>query len=762
MLVWGLMLVCFPASQVSVPADPVPADPVPADTLKRLPLYSLAAGTIVAIVLIIFAVSRIPIPNIGLGALGLLPLAAALVDSVRLKGKFAAAGSKRTGGAGQGGRDKAGRSSDAAELTEWLDQRAESLAVRERDLNARALSLQQWLQFPDAIDFKHPDDLRPRPQQDVPAISADDPMARHDRQLLELVEIKTHELFDSIKHDAYRKDSGDRKVFDNERIRSDIVALVSDVVAIYRPGETSPLLKTNVDAVSRAVGRASLRLLVAVESLPGGLASYDFQSIYNVVMRAVKTFGIYKSAKPYIDVASHVLFAGRIVSSTNPLTLVAWWAASKATTYGASKLGEHVLDQQAVGLIRQLVEIIAIEVASIYSPMVRYRDVHWIYGVELVHLAGELGISDSARVAAMKQLAALNLRDEYGRVSLIRHLADGTTSRPANYQPAQSLSASDRRIVAERLEAFLLSHVLIDKRNRPQKSLIDAWQSAAADRLEIQFRAGNVDASTEEQSERAVVALMAFALQHFGDEPDAAIGRIQSTKTWNAIDSSTRAKLTRELEADPPFLYHPPDVDPDGDVCERFLGDLIELAGSGRKPPPLLETGPGVENNGVELAIWPGENALRVSAYFLRADAEAAVKRYRQSDAVHLLGKPNPPSLSPEIAGALHYLAGKSGTSGSIRCVFSDARIETTQQPVALARIGPTLICFRLQAEADPSTVKLFVVSRASVAEARIEKVAGYVRSDCRVTFPDATTLLVPGSTLAGYDAYFADLRDTA
>ncbi|QEG02093.1 hypothetical protein Mal15_61760 [Stieleria maiorica] len=731
---------------------------MPADTLKRLPLYSLASGMIVAIVLVVFAVSRTPIPNIGLGALGLLPLAAALVDSVRLKSKFAAAGSKQTGGAGQGGADSAG--DDAAGLAEWLDQRAESLAVRERDLNGRALSLQQWLQFPDAIDFKHPDDLRPRPQQDLPTISADDPMARHDRQLLELVESKTRELFDSIKRDAYRKDSGDRKVFDNERIRSDLFALVSDVVAIYRPGETSPLLKTNVDAVSRAVGRASLRLLVAVESLPGGLASYDFQSIYNVVMRAVKTFGIYKSAKPYIDVASSVLFAGRIVSSTNPLTLVAWWAASKATTYGASKLGEHVLDQQAVGLIRQLVEIIAIEVASIYSPMVRYRDVHWIYGVELVHLAGELGISDSARVAAMKQLAALNLRDEYGRVSLMRHLADGTTSRPANYQPAQSLSASDRRIVAERLEAFLLSHVLVDKRNRPQKSLIDAWQSAAADRLEIQFRAGQVSASAEEQSERAVVALAAFALQHFGDEPDAAIGRIESTKTWNAIDSSTRARLSRELESDPPFLYHPPDVNPDSEVCVRYLSDLIELAAAGRKSPSLLETGPGVEDDGVQLATWPGENALRVSAYFLRADAEAAIKCYRQSDAAHLLGKPNPPSLSPEIAAALHYLAGQSGTGESIRCVFSDARIESTEQAVALARIGSSLICFRIQTDTDQSTTKLFVVSRCPIADTRIEKVAGYVRSDCRVTFPDSTTLLVPGSTLAGYDAYFAGLRD--
>lgn len=725
------------------------------DTLKRLPLYSLASGVIVAIVLMVVALSGAPIPNIGLGALGLLPLAAALVDAVRLKTKYASGRPNRDDGAGQGG---ANQTTPQSELQEWLIEKAESLAAQEQELNARALSLQQWMQFPDAIDFKNTDPSRRPPPSETPEISVDDPMARHDRELLELVEAKTRELFDSIKQDAYRKEIGDRKVFDNEQIRGDLVALVSDVVAIYRPGETAPLLKTNVDAVSRAVGRASLRLLVAVESLPGGLASYDFQSIYNVVMRAVKTFGLYKSARPYIDVASNVLFAGRIVSSTNPLTLVAWWAASKATTYGASKLGAHVLDQQAVGLIRQLVEIIAIEVASIYSPMVRYRDVHWIYGVELVHLASELAISDSARVAAMKQLSALNLRDEYGRVSLLRHLADGSTSRPSDYQPAQSLSASDRKIVAERLEAFLLTYVLDDKKNRPQKATIDAWQTSAADRLEIQFRVGHVDVSPEEQTERAICALASFALQHFGDDPEPAIGRLKLTQTFNAIDSSSRARLVREIQAEPPFLYHPPSLDPDGDICKRFLADLIHLAASGRKPPELLVAGPRANDTAVELVSWSGEEAIRVTAYFMRADADELIKQYRQRDAAQLLGQSNPASLSPEIATALHYLLGRTGAEQGVRCVFSDATLSTDDQPVALARIGSSLICFRLQGDADRATASLTVLCRCDLGQATIEKVSGYVRSDCRVTFPNATTVLIPGSALAGYDAYFAGL----
>lgn len=745
---------------------------VSAESIKRLPIYSLTSGTIVAAVLVVFAISGLPVPKIGLGAIGILPLAAALVDAVRLRSRSAA------GGAGQGGPNVDGTLIPRDEFNEWLDERAESLAAREQEINLRALALQQWMQFPDAIDFK-PDGRRLESTDEtdsgshIDPNSLVDPMARHDRELIELVEAKTRELFDNIKHDAYRKGDGDRKVFDNEKIRDDLIALVSDVAAIYRPGETAPLLKTNVEAVSRAVGRASLRLLVAVENLPGGLASYNFQTIYSMVIRAVKTFGIYKSAKPYIDVASSVLFAGRIVSSTNPLTLVAWWAASRATTYGASKLGSHVLDQQAVGLIRQLVEIVAIEVASIYSPMVRYRDVHWIYGVELVHMAGELAITDSARAEAMRQVAALNLRDEYARVSLIRHLADGSTPRPDNYNPSIALSASDRKIVVERLEAFLLAHVLGNRSGRTKKSDIDAWQAAAAERLDIQFRASNAETSQAEQSERAIWALASFALQHFGDEPDQAIDHVSTTRTWNAADEELRSRITEDLRSDPPYLYHPPDIDPDSDISRNYLDDLVDLAAKRIKPSLLTEPEQyplrpesaadiPVTGRAIDLPIWPGEEALRVTAYYLRTDAKALMHRYRQSDASYLLRHSYQTGIGADVARVIHYIAGEVLKVDDVRCVFSEVNDSTSGQKFALTRIGSTLVCFRIDSDAESPTesqvVRVTIVAQCELRDAKIEKVTGYVRSDCRVTFPDKTELLLPGSTLSGYDAYFKGL----
>lgn len=712
-----------------------------------------------AIVLMTSMVTDADIPRAGLGALAMLPLAAALVDSVRLyRGRPA----NISGPDGDGGREGQGSDSD---LKEWLEERASALNAREQELNTKALALQQWMQFPDVIDFRQDAQAGPGERSrgaahdQGPTVSVD-PMAKHDRELVELIERKTRKLFDDIKQDAYRKDVGGQRVFDNDRIRADAFALVSDVAAIYRPGESSPLLQTNIESLSRAVGRAPLRLLVAVENLPGGLANYDFQSIYNLVIRAVKTFGLYKSAKPYLDVASGVLFAGRIASSINPLTLAAWWAAGKATTYGASKLGNHLIDQQAVGLIRQLVEIVAIEVASVYSPMVRYRDLHWIYGVELVHLASVLSVSTNARVEAMKQLASLNLRDEYGRVSLMRHLATGSTSRPANYRPSESLSLADREIVARRLEAFLLAFVLNDGDSHTNSKSIETWQASVSDRLEIRFHQGQIELSDDEQLENAAWSLDAFALEHCGEEPDAALESVHETATWGSLDSTAQSKLNVELTSKPPYLYHPPTLDPKSDICKQFMEDLLVLASRQAKPLPEPATSTGAPDGPILLTKWTGEEAIGITAYYLRRDADACLAKFHRLETARLFGGENATTISRATARGLDYLIQQVPEAETTKAVFSDATVQGTGDKANLARIGSKLSCFTVRETGPSGQLTLQQLSRCDVSQAKIEKLSGYVRSDCQITFPDGVQVRVPGSTLGSYDSYFAGLLE--
>ncbi|KAA5544411.1 hypothetical protein FYK55_08735 [Roseiconus nitratireducens] len=722
------------------------------ELLQRLPIYSLAASLMLSVVLLVGALPGVTLPRAGLGALGLLPLAAALVDAIRLRHRIDEDQDEAN--------SDAQRQHDRSELAQWVRDKAELLSARERSINSRALALQQWLQFPDAISF----DTSVSPSGRSAATGdrlVFDPMARHDRQLFELIERNTQQLFEDIKQDAYRKDVDGTRVFDNEKIFSDLHQMVSDVARIYRPGETSPLLRTNVEAISRATGRAALRLLVAVENIPGGLARHDFQSIYTLISRAVRTYGVYKSAKPYLDVASNMWFAGRIVSSTNPITLVAWWAASRATSYGASKLSGHVIDQQAVGLIRQVVEIVAIEVASLYSPMVRYRDMHWIYGVELVHLASEMGLPPAARLAAMKQIASLSLRDEYGRVSLMRHLAGGTTPRPNDYHPARAVSAAERMTVAERLEAFLLENVLKDPKHRVEKSVVERWQAAASDRLEIQFRATAVDATAEEQTERAVWALASFALQYLGDEPEQVVDRLHLSKCWNRADTNTRNAWIRHLKEDPPYLYHPPLIEPAGKLRDDFLTDLLDLAVASPIPAEDLQSDRASGRQSVTLQAWQGHDAIQVTAYFLRADVGEYLNRFTRLKVERLMAQSDPSvtmTPSPEVTLALDHLCG----NGRLHGCFGDATLRESDSGVEhgeiyVARIDDLLIAFDAKAIPD-STVRLTIHATAAIADVKIEKLAGYIRSDCRVEFPSGAIVVVPGSTLRGYDVYFASL----
>ena len=125
-----------------------------------------------AAVLLVSAASGVTLPAIGMGAVGVLPLAAALVDAVRMRRRFDA-------GRADAGDDRDGSPlAVEAGLRDWLDDKAESLAEREQEINTKALALQQWMQFPDAINFSVASPGRDNSPPTGPVPVSDDPMAR--------------------------------------------------------------------------------------------------------------------------------------------------------------------------------------------------------------------------------------------------------------------------------------------------------------------------------------------------------------------------------------------------------------------------------------------------------------------------------------------------------------------------------------------------------------------------------------------------------
>lgn len=739
-----------------------------------MPLFSLVTGVVLVIFVATVTFRGQTLSGGPLVLLGVLPFVAAVADLIRVTRRSSHRATQPSVSDGD-----SETVPSVEELQRWVEDKSDELAARERRIHSQALALQHWMQFPDVIDLsqsdsgaaRNSDDLQPKVTQPndtwLKPADAVDPMAIHDRELFSLVESKTQELFEKIKQDHYRKSDGVGKSFDLVAIQQDVRGLIADVAAIYRPNEADPLLQTNIESLARATGRASLRLLVALENLPGGIHQYDFVTIYQVVGKAVRTYGMYKSAKPYLDVASNLYAAGRLLSATNPLTLAAWWAASRATTYGASRIGQHLIDQQAVGLIRQLVEIVAIEVASLYSPMIRYRDVNWIYGVELVHLASELAIDDFTRAEAIREVASLQLPDEYARVSLLRHLASGSTSRPDRYAPSEVLSVADRMRIAERLERFVLSHVVSKDQRGASHWKIERWQSAASNRLDIQFRAVQLDASPVEQRKSCVWSLAAYLLEHADMEVDMIWDQLEKTSCWESSDKASQQQWRDEILSDPPYLYHWPMVDPKQALAETFLHDLVQLAAqTPMHSPAPMHSGHDIPVD--EPVLIPPSAALEivsVTAYYLRQDAEAATKRFHEKRLQSLLTNCTQsisPSLSPEATHALQWIS----QAKPIRWIYGDAKFESPRGEAAgwIALIDDRLVGFLIEPETSGQTFRTRVVWNCTWAEAKIKRVSGYVRDECQLSAGGSQPMrcTIAGSILRGYEAYFDALLKSA
>ncbi|MEO1528163.1 MAG: hypothetical protein AAFX06_22260 [Planctomycetota bacterium] len=353
----------------------------------------------------------------------------------------------------------------------------------------------------------------------------------------------------------------------------------------------------------------------------------------------------------------------------------------------------------------------------------------------------------------MSQISAIALRDEYARISLMKHAASGTSSRPDQYAPAESLAPAQCMAVAERLEAFLVAHVL--KHGDADPKAVERWQTEIAERLEIQLRAGEIEVEAEEQLERCVWSLAAFVLEHLGDEPEDVLRRLETTKCWAMGDAPQQSGWKEQLVAEPPFLFHAPRIAPGTECCTAFLDDLVELASSKRRLDDVSEPPLGV----CELVPWQGHEAIRVAAYFLRTDVKAYEERFRQAKMSRLLGPGDQASAAltqPGVLDAIEFLFGGKVLS----CLYVDATFEndagetTTKACVGVS--GPTCVCFSVTS--DGQTTRLTVHEVGEFEKVNREKIAGYVRSDCRLRFPRGGFATIAGSSLRGYDAYFAPL----
>jgi hypothetical protein len=445
-------------------------------------------------------------------------------------------------------------------MQEELTQEAGRLNKREQALADRLVTYHEWMEFPQPIDLAGP------PHDDTKLAD----LARKDRQMIELLKAETKTLYDNILQNKYAP-AGAVLL---PAIRDDVVLLVRKVARIYQPTVEQPLLEASLTRIFRATSRASLQMLVVLDELPVDVKHASLNTLYGYVRRAVGTWRMYKSAEPYWPYLNTAYYLGRFALGANPLTLGAWWFVGNLGSRGAQAIAQHVINRQALALLSGLVRIIGYEVAGIYGGDFRRRDANWIYAAELTELINEFALSRDSLAHALREIGALELRSEYDRIYLYRCLANRKSAEPQRYAATAVLTMEERRAVATRLERFLEAFVHGKSAER-----VNHWKDGAERRLGIKLSVAmkSAAASVREQIQSAASSLVSFLVAIKQLEPREAVDSLSQSAVLHELSDGDRAELLAGLAENASYFFEHPDLDPDGDLADKFLDDLAAL-----------------------------------------------------------------------------------------------------------------------------------------------------------------------------------------
>ncbi|HEX5103328.1 MAG TPA: hypothetical protein VFV87_05935, partial [Pirellulaceae bacterium] len=444
-----------------------------------------------------------------------------------------------------------------------LSQEASRLDRREQNLNQRLVTYCEWMEFPQPLELAN--------QAAVAAAELSD-LAKKDRQMLELLQAETKLLYDNILQNKYA--SGDRVLL--PVVRDDLVVLITKVARIYQPHlkQESVLLDASLARIFRATSRASLQMLVVLDELPLNVKDASLITLYGYIRNAVSTWRTYKSTEPYWPYVNAAWYVSRFALGANPISLGAWWFVSTLGTRGAQALAQHVINRQALAVLSNVVRVIGFEVAGIYGGDFRHRDTNWIYAAELTELLSQFPLSRDSLAHALREVGALQLRSEYDRTFLYRCLAGRKSAGPAQYHAADVLTMDERRAVATRLERFLETFI-----HGKSAEKISRWKAAAEQRLDLKISVALTisTGAVHEQIVDAVRSLASFLVATKQLEPPEAVKRLENTLLAGELTAEDRQRLLADLAENASFFFEHPDLDPDGDLVEKYLDDLAAL-----------------------------------------------------------------------------------------------------------------------------------------------------------------------------------------
>ncbi len=524
-----------------------------------------------------------------------------------------------------------------------LKAQAARLDKREQALADRLVAYHEWMEFPQPTELAAP----------VSAGAELSSLAQRDRELHELLKAETKSIYDRILQNKYAP-QGEVLL---PVIRDDALAFVVRVARLYQPGVEQPLLEASLPRVLRGVSRASLQMLVVLDELPVNIQGASLNTLYGYVRNAVSAWRMYKSAEPYWPYVNTAYYLGRFALGANPLTLGAWWFVSSLGTRGAQAVAQHVINRQALEVVSSLVRVIGYEVAGIYGGDFRHRDANWIYAAELTELVSQFPLSRDSLAHALREVGALQLRSEYDRTFLYRCLVGRKSADPERFSATAVLTMEERRAAATRLERFLEAFIHGKSADR-----VSRWKSGAEQRLGLKLSVSlqTSAASVHEQIVDAVRSLASFLVSIKQLEPPDAAKLLAGSAVLGELAADRRQALLDDLAASASYFFEHPDLDPDGDLVDKYLADLARLHAAA---PPRAA---GIEETLADVAAY-----LRRPPKKLHALLE---KHYAAQLAVRLGAEPAARKLPAAVARAVLDLL--VDPAERARFLFGPAKLE--------------------------------------------------------------------------------------
>lgn len=346
-----------------------------------------------------------------------------------------------------------------------LREEAARLDEKRLDLEKRVMAYGEWMEFPDFEELR---------TADWTAVAK----SEQDEVVADLLARESDAMLARFSDGTYFTEGR----FQGRALLLDLYSYIEKIARVYQPDSERPLLETNLEALLKAINRASLQVILLLEELP--LVEVKELNIRQVSERVRQANTVYRKVEelqPFLDPVRYLWHGSKFLLASNPLLAAGWIAGSELIWKGGKHLGRKALDAYLLRLVRQSLGIIAWETATIYDRTHRYRNPDWVFAVELTHLASQFELTRDVLHECLREIGRIPLKSSYDRIFLYRCVARHVSPKPERFAQSDLLSPVTREEIRVRLEDFLAAHL-----GGQPDTAVARWRLGLAERLGLE------------------------------------------------------------------------------------------------------------------------------------------------------------------------------------------------------------------------------------------------------------------------------------